>query len=94
MRRFTNWLHNGQPGGAQDAATTEDGAYTLLGAMSGIIAKNGGAKAWIPSESEWYKAAYYDPNQGRCWRGRLLDAGDPEQCDGRQHHRRGELGEL
>ena len=62
--RFTNWLHNGQPGGAQDAATTEDGAYTLLGAMSGIIAKNGGAKAWIPSESEWYKAAYYDPNKG------------------------------
>jgi formylglycine-generating enzyme required for sulfatase activity len=30
--RFTNWLHNGQPGGAQDAASTEDGAYTLLGA--------------------------------------------------------------
>ena len=62
--RFINWLHNGQPGGAQDAATTEDGAYTLLGAMSGVIAKNGGAKAWIPTESEWYKAAYYDPNQG------------------------------
>ena len=62
--RFTNWLHNGQPGGAQDAASTEDGAYTLLGAMSGIIAKNGGAKAWIPSENEWYKAAYYDPNKG------------------------------
>jgi len=62
--RFTNWLHNGQPGGAQDAATTENGAYTLLGAMSGVIAKNGGAKAWIPTESEWYKAAYYDPNKG------------------------------
>jgi formylglycine-generating enzyme required for sulfatase activity len=62
--RFCNWLQNGQPGGAQDAASTEDGAYTLLGAMSGIIAKNGGAKAWIPSESEWYKAAYYDPNKG------------------------------
>jgi formylglycine-generating enzyme required for sulfatase activity len=62
--RFCNWLHNGQPGGAQDAASTEDGAYTLLGAMSGIISKNGGAKAWIPSESEWYKAAYYDPNKG------------------------------
>ena len=24
--RFANWLHNGQPEGAQDAATTEDGA--------------------------------------------------------------------
>jgi formylglycine-generating enzyme required for sulfatase activity len=61
--RYTNWLHNGQPGGAQDAASTENGAYTLNGAMSGIIAKNGGAKAWIPTESEWYKAAYYDPNK-------------------------------
>lgn len=62
--RFVNWLHNGQPTGAQNAATTEDGAYTLAGAMSGIIEKNGGAKVWIPSESEWYKAAYYDPNKG------------------------------
>ena len=27
--RFANWLHNGQPSGAQDNSTTEDGAYTL-----------------------------------------------------------------
>ncbi len=67
----------GNAGNANDAATgsvygavayayqiAKNGAYTLLGAMSGIISKNGGAKAWIPSESEWYKAAYYDPNQG------------------------------
>ena len=27
--RFANWLHNGQPSGAQTAATTEDGAYTI-----------------------------------------------------------------
>ena len=27
--RFANWLHNGQPAGAQDSTTTEDGAYTL-----------------------------------------------------------------
>jgi hypothetical protein len=25
--RFINWLHNGQPTGAQNASTTEDGAY-------------------------------------------------------------------
>jgi sulfatase modifying factor 1 len=31
--------------------------------MSGIIAKNGGAKAWIPSDSEWYNAAYFDPTK-------------------------------
>ena len=63
--RFTNWLHNGQPSGAQNASTTEDGAYTLNGATDGLgFSKNAGAKIWIPSEDEWYKAAYYDPNKG------------------------------
>ena len=53
--RFCNWMHNGQ-----GAGNTETGAYTLLGAMSGIYTKNAGATVWIPSEDEWYKAAYYD----------------------------------
>lgn len=60
--RFANWLHNGQPTGAQDASTTEDGAYTLNGAISGTApAKNVGATVWIPTVNEWFKAAYYDP---------------------------------
>ena len=29
--RFANWLHNGQPTGAQDLTTTEDGSYFLDG---------------------------------------------------------------
>jgi hypothetical protein len=29
---------------------------------SGIITKNAGATFWIPSEDEWYKAAYFDQN--------------------------------
>jgi hypothetical protein len=29
--RFTNWLHNGQPTGAQAPGTTVTGAYTLHG---------------------------------------------------------------
>ena len=63
--RFTNWMHNGQPVGLQTLSTTEGGAYTLNGATSGVsISKNVGATVWIPSESEWYKAAYYDPNKG------------------------------
>lgn len=63
--RFTNWLHNGQTSGLQNASTTEDGAYTLNGAISGVsVSKNVGATVWIPSENEWYKAAYYDPNKG------------------------------
>jgi hypothetical protein len=32
--RFANWLHNGQPTGAQDLTTTEDGSYYLNGATS------------------------------------------------------------
>jgi sulfatase modifying factor 1 len=56
--RFTNWLGNGQGNGS-----TETGAYTLSG-DTGIITKNAGATFWIPSEDEWYKAAYYDPSKG------------------------------
>jgi formylglycine-generating enzyme len=71
--RFVNWLHNGQPSGAQDATTTEDGAYTLNGARStseltGIL-RNPGARWWLPSEDEWYKAAYHknDGVTGNYW---------------------------
>jgi formylglycine-generating enzyme len=62
--RFCNWLHNGRPSGAQDATTTENGAYPLNGATSGglTITRNPGAKFWIPSEDEWYKAAYHQPS--------------------------------
>lgn len=71
--RFANWMANGQPTGVGQVATsTEDGAYTLLGAMSGVgITKNAinpntnaAPSWWIPSEDEWYKAAYYDPTPG------------------------------
>jgi len=53
--RFSNWMNNGQGSGS-----TETGAYTLNGATSGIITKNAGAIWYLPSEDEWYKAAYYD----------------------------------
>jgi formylglycine-generating enzyme len=53
--RFANWMNNG----ATNGASTETGAYTLNGATTGIITKNAGATWWIPSEDEWYKAAYY-----------------------------------
>jgi formylglycine-generating enzyme required for sulfatase activity len=56
--RFTNWLGNGQGSGS-----TETGAYTLSG-NTGIITKNVGATVYLPSEDEWYKAAYYDPTPG------------------------------
>ncbi len=60
--RFANWLHNGQPMGPQDAGSTEDGAYTLAGQfVPSTATRNAGAKWFIPSENEWYKAAYYQP---------------------------------
>ena len=61
--RFANWLHNGQPTGAQDNSTTEDGAYLLNGAVTNatLLAVNRETdwKWAITSEDEWYKAAYY-----------------------------------
>ena len=52
--RFANWMMNGQGSGDM-----ETGAYTLNGATSGIITANIGAQVYLPSEDEWYKAAYY-----------------------------------
>jgi sulfatase modifying factor 1 len=63
--RFVNWLNNGQPTGGETLSTTEDGAYFLNGAAPGIalnaISRKPGATWFIPTESEWYKAAYYNP---------------------------------
>jgi len=64
--RFANWLQNGQPTGAQTAATTEDGAYALTPAAisANSVLCNPTASVFVPNESEWYKAAYYDPIAG------------------------------
>lgn len=61
--RFANWLHNGQPTGAQSNATTEDGAYTLTpgGISANTVTRNTGWQWAVTSEDEWYKAAYYQP---------------------------------
>ena len=53
--RFSNWLANGQGDG-----DTETGSYNLNGASSGMILPNADAKVRLPSEDEWYKAAYYN----------------------------------
>ena len=58
--RFVNWLHNGQPIGLQAAGTTETGAYTLTG-NTGFPTRNANWIYGLPSENEWYKAAYYQP---------------------------------
>ncbi len=67
--RFSNWMANGQPTGAQSSTTTENGAYNVNGAISGnAVAKNAtnpntsaAPTFYVPTENEWYKAAYYSP---------------------------------
>jgi len=56
--RFANWLNNGE-----GSADTETGSYTITaeGISLNTIARNEGATVVVPSENEWYKAAYYDP---------------------------------
>jgi sulfatase modifying factor 1 len=56
--RFANWLHNGQPTGAQGPGTTEGGAYHDVGNET-LFGRNAGARFFIPTEDEWYKAAYH-----------------------------------
>ena len=66
---FANWLANGQPTGAQTSTTTENGAYNLANWTSGdaparnVTNPNTGATPTfsIPTENEWYKAAFYSP---------------------------------
>ena len=50
--RFCNWLHNGQGTG-----DTENGAYDM--SLGDSVARKAGAQVWLPSEDEWYKAAYH-----------------------------------
>jgi formylglycine-generating enzyme required for sulfatase activity len=59
--RFTNWLNNGQGSG-----DTETGSYTLLGGTAipsngTTVTRNAGASIVLPTDNEWYKAAYYNP---------------------------------
>jgi len=54
--RFSNWMHNGQGSG-----NTEDGAYDM--SLGENVVRKPGAQVFLPSENEWYKAAYYDPNK-------------------------------
>lgn len=69
--RFANWMHNGRGNGG-----TETGAYTLGELDSNGVPLNGrniirnqGARWFVPSENEWYKAAYHknDGVTGNYW---------------------------
>ena len=54
--RVSNWLMNG----GTSSSSTETGAYTLSGSTSGNApAVNSNATFYVPTEDQWYKAAYY-----------------------------------
>jgi formylglycine-generating enzyme required for sulfatase activity len=60
---FVNWLTNGRGKG-----DTETGSYTIengtVKAPDHAALAAGKTVKWVlPSENEWYKAAYYDPNK-------------------------------
>ena len=57
--RMSNWMTNGQGSGG-----TESGVYTFTGAtsISGITRDlSNPNQVFIPTEDEWYKAAYHQP---------------------------------
>jgi formylglycine-generating enzyme required for sulfatase activity len=61
--RFANWLHNDQPTGPQGPGTTEDGAYLNVGNQA-TFARQACARFFVPTEDEWYKAAYHNHSAG------------------------------
>ena len=70
--RFANWMANGQPTGRQTGRTTENGSYDLRRVGGGRAvprnAVNPNTRAaptfFLPTENEWYKAAYFTPDKG------------------------------
>ena len=59
--RMVNWLANGQGSGS-----TESGVYDMSVLTSGFATpptRAPGATIFLPSENEYYKAAYYDPTK-------------------------------
>ena len=77
IARYANWMHFGCPEGRCELGITEgndsQGAYDTSDyelVRDGIKTpyytfgkRNVGARFWIPSDDEWYKAAYYNPEK-------------------------------
>ena len=65
--RYCNWLHNGK---VNEAWAFESGAYetATFGDVGTLfftdqVSHSPGARFWIPTFDEWYKAAYFDPHK-------------------------------
>ncbi len=78
--RFTNWLHNGQPTGAQNNSTTEDGAYTLAGVTNpdnSSVTRNVGTVL----HSDRKRMVQGSLSQERWSNGQLLGLSHVNRCD-------------
>lgn len=78
IARFANWMHYGCPNtgkcevgttegttsqGAYDTSNFEDVRKGKKPPYKEFGKRNKGARFWIPSDDEWYKAAYYAPSK-------------------------------
>jgi len=63
--RFANWLTNGRGKGGTDTGsytfTREGGGWKVTMPDHAALAAGKAVRWVLPSEDEWYKAAYYDP---------------------------------
>jgi hypothetical protein len=61
--RYVNWISNCRPTGPETPNTTLNGSYDLTDrtvATLYALTRNPGARLFLPSADEWYKAGYYD----------------------------------
>lgn len=58
--RFVNWLVNG--GTSNPSASTETGSYVMSGTAP--YARSANAQIFLPSQDQWYKAAFYNSVSG------------------------------
>ena len=62
--RFVNWLSNGQTTGGTEAGVYDMSVFidNPMGSFATPPPRAADATLFLPSENEWYKAAYYDPS--------------------------------
>ena len=82
--RYANWMHNGRGQAGTPQGQTESGAYDM--SKRGEVTREIGAGVWIPSDDEWYKAAYFQPEAaggppGDYWRFPMSSMERPEKAD-------------
>jgi formylglycine-generating enzyme required for sulfatase activity len=67
--QYCNWLTNNK---SSNILSITSGSYDTASLYNNSISISGcyrqdTAKYFLPSENEWYKAAYYDPSNGKYW---------------------------